>query len=81
VAAVSVGVYNGQPVLDLDYDEDSTCDTDMNVVMTGAGGFVEIQGTAEGTPFTRSQADVLLELAGHGISQLVAAQRAALAAG
>jgi ribonuclease PH len=81
VAAVSVGVYRGQPVLDLDYDEDSACDTDMNVVMTGAGGFVEIQGTAEGSPFTRSQADVLLELAGHGIAQLVAAQRAALAAG
>jgi ribonuclease PH len=79
VAAVSVGIYRGQPVLDLDYDEDSACDTDMNVVMTGSGGFVEIQGTAEGEPFRRGQVDTLLELAGHGISQLVAAQRAALA--
>src|SRR5690349_16502052 len=57
VAAVSVGVYDGVPVLDLDYAEDSACDTDMNVVMTGSGGFVELQGTAEGTPFTRVQLD------------------------
>jgi len=80
VAAVSVGIYRGQPVLDLDYAEDSACDTDMNVVMTGSGGFVEIQGTAEGEPFTRGQVDGLLELARQGIVRLVAAQRAALAA-
>jgi len=80
VAAVSVGVYRGQPVLDLDYAEDSSCDTDMNVVMTGSGGFVEIQGTAEGEPFSRGQVDTLLELARTGIARLVAAQRAALAA-
>jgi ribonuclease PH len=79
VAAISVGIYRGQPVLDLDYAEDSGCDTDMNVVMTGTGGFVEIQGTAEGAPFSRGQVDTLLELARHGIVQLVAAQRAALA--
>jgi len=79
VAAVSVGLWQGQPVLDLDYVEDSGCGTDMNVVMTGTGGFVEIQGTAEGEPFTRTQADLLLELARKGIAQLVAAQRAALA--
>jgi len=79
VAAVSVGVYQGQPVLDLDYAEDSSCDTDMNVVMTGSGGFVEIQGTAEGEPFSRGQVDTLLELARSGIARLVAAQRAALA--
>ena len=78
VAAVSVGVYQGVPVLDLDYAEDSACDTDMNVVMTGSGGFVEIQGTAEGEPFTRAQADVLLELARDGIGRLVQIQRQAL---
>ena len=81
VAAVSVGMVAGQPVLDLDYEEDSGCDTDMNVVMTGAGGFVEIQGTAEGVPFTRGEVDTLLELARSGIAQLVAAQRAALGLG
>ncbi len=79
VAAVSVGIYRGVPVLDLDYPEDSSCDTDMNVVMTGSGGFVELQGTAEGEPFARAQVDLLLELAGKGIGELVAAQRAALA--
>ncbi|AYH45894.1 ribonuclease PH [Azoarcus sp. DN11] len=79
VAAVSVGVYKGVPVLDLDYAEDSDCDTDMNVVMTGAGGFVEVQGTAEGTPFTRTELDALLALAEGGIRQLFAAQRAAIA--
>jgi ribonuclease PH len=79
VAAVSVGVFQGEPVLDLDYPEDSDCDTDMNVVMTGAGGFVELQGTAEGTPFTREEMNTLVELAQGGIAQLVAAQRAALA--
>jgi ribonuclease PH len=79
VAAVSVGLVDGVPLLDLDYGEDSACDTDMNVVMTGAGGFVEVQATAEGTPFTREQLDLLLELARGGIASLVAAQRAALA--
>ena len=78
VAAVSVGVFDGMPVLDLDYPEDSACDTDMNVVMTAAGGFVEVQGTAEGTPFTRAELDALLGLAERGIAQLVAAQKAAL---
>ena len=79
VAAVSVGIWRGRPVLALDYVEDSGCDTDMNVVMTGAGGIVEIQGTAEGAPFSREQADALLELARAGIARLVAAQREALA--
>jgi ribonuclease PH len=78
VAAISVGVYAGHPVLDLDYDEDSQCDTDMNVVMTGAGGFVEVQGTAEGVPFTRSEMDSLLALAQSGIETLIAKQKAAL---
>jgi ribonuclease PH len=78
VAAVSVGVVGGVPVLDLDYAEDSGCDTDMNIVMTGAGGFVELQGTAEGTPFTRVELDQLLRLAGDGIGQLIAAQKSAL---
>ncbi len=78
VAAVSVGLYEGIPVLDLDYAEDSRCDTDMNVVMTGAGGFVEVQGTAEGTPFTRAQLDELLELARLGIAELVVKQKQAL---
>jgi len=78
VAAVSVGVYQGTPVLDLDYAEDSACDTDMNVVMTGSGGFVEVQGTAEGAPFSREQMDALLLLAQSGIAQLVAKQRQAL---
>jgi ribonuclease PH len=80
VAAVSVGVYDGLPVLDLDYAEDSGCDTDMNVVMTGAGGFVEVQGTAEGAPFTRQQLDALLELARRGISELLGKQKQALLA-
>jgi ribonuclease PH len=79
VAAVSVGIYQGKAVLDLDYDEDSNCDTDLNVVMTGSGGFVEIQGTAEGEPFDRAQLDQLLGLAGAGIERLVAAQKLALA--
>jgi ribonuclease PH len=78
VAAISVGVFNGLPVLDLDYDEDSQCDTDMNVVMTGAGGFVEIQGTAEGVPFSRDEMNALLDLARDGISTLVAKQKQAL---
>jgi ribonuclease PH len=78
VAAISVGVYQGVPVLDLDYVEDSDCDTDMNVVMTGRGGFVEVQGTAEGKPFSRSEFDVLLELAEAGIGRLVDLKRMAL---
>ncbi len=78
VAAVSVGVYQGTPVLDLDYVEDSACDTDMNVVMTGSGGFVEVQGTAEGAPFTRKELDALLGLAHSGIAQLVRKQKEAL---
>jgi len=78
VAAVSVGVYQGVPVLDLDYAEDAACDTDMNVVMTGNGGMVEVQGTAEGKPFTRAEMNALLDHAQNGIRQLIAAQRAAL---
>ena len=78
VAAVSVGVYQGLPVLDLDYAEDSACDTDMNVVMTGSGGFVELQGTAEGAPFTRKELDALLALAQSGVAQLIARQKLAL---
>jgi ribonuclease PH len=80
VAAVSVGIYEGMPVLDLDYAEDSACGTDMNVVMTGRGGLVELQGTAEGEPFTRAELDAMVELAQKGIRELVAAQKAALAA-
>jgi ribonuclease PH len=79
VAAVSVGVYQGVPVLDLDYAEDSACGTDMNVVMTGAGRFVELQGTAEGEPFSRAEADALLALGEQGIAELIAHQRRALA--
>jgi ribonuclease PH len=79
VAAVSVGLVGGVACLDLDYAEDSACDTDMNVVMTGSGGFVEVQGTAEGAPFTRAEMDALLALAGEGIARIVAMQRAALA--
>jgi len=78
VAAVSVGIFGGVPVLDLDYAEDSQCDTDMNVVMTGSGGLIEVQGTAEGHPFSRAELNAMLELAERGIRDLVAAQRAAL---
>jgi ribonuclease PH len=78
VAAVSVGVVDGVPVLDLDYAEDSACGTDMNVVITGTGGFVELQGTAEGAPFTRAEIDALIGLAERGIRDLIAAQKAAL---
>ena len=78
VAAVSVGIVEGTPVLDLDYAEDSGCDTDMNVVMTGAGHFVEVQGTAEGHPFTREEMSRLLDLASQGIARLVTIQRSAL---
>jgi ribonuclease PH len=78
VAAVSVGIVDGTPLLDLEYEEDSACDTDMNVVMTGAGGFVEVQGTAEGAAFSRDEMGTLLQLAEKGIRELVAAQREAL---
>jgi ribonuclease PH len=78
VAAVSVGVVDGVPLLDLDYPEDSACETDMNVVMTGAGGFVELQGTAERAPFTREQMEGLVALAETGIAHLVAEQEKAL---
>ena len=78
VAAVSVGIHGGAAVLDLDYVEDSGSGTDMNVVMTGSGGLVEVQGTAEGKPFTRREMDAMLDLAGKGIRELIAAQRAAL---
>jgi ribonuclease PH len=78
VAAISVGIYQGAPVLDLDYLEDSACDTDMNVVMLGCGHFVEVQGTAEGHPFSREEMDALLELAKGGISGLIELQRASL---
>jgi ribonuclease PH len=80
IAAVSVGIVGGTPLLDLEYVEDAACDTDMNVVMTGAGGFVELQGTAEGATFSRVEMDALLALATKGIGELVAMQRAALAA-
>ena len=78
MAAISVGVYQGQAVLDLDYLEDSDCDTDMNVVMTADGGFVEVQGTAEGQPFSREAMNTMLDLASHGIKQLLAKQKEAL---
>jgi len=79
VAAISVGIFEGTPVLDLDYIEDSACDTDMNVVMLGSGHFVEVQGTAEGHPFSRDEMDALLELAKSGIAQLIEKQRSVLA--
>jgi ribonuclease PH len=80
VAAISVGIVGGQPLLDLDYAEDSTAEVDMNVVMTGTGEFVEVQGTAEQVPFGRRRLDDLLGLAERGIRQLVALQRRALEA-
>jgi ribonuclease PH len=80
IAAVSVGIYRGEPVLDLDYAEDSGCDTDMNVVMNDGGGFIEVQGTAEGHAFRREELDAMLALATKGCAELVAHQRAALAA-
>jgi len=79
VASVSVGVFQGVPVLDLDYPEDSAADTDMNVVMGESGGFIEVQGTAEGAPFAREQLNGMLDLAVGGISELIARQKAALA--
>ena len=81
VASVSVGIYQGVPVLDLDYPEDSSADTDMNVVMGEAGGFIEVQGTAEQAPFAREELDGMLDLASDGIQQLIALQKAALASG
>ena len=78
VAAISVGIVQGTPVLDLDYSEDSTADTDMNVVMTGAGHYVEVQGTAEGAAFSRQEMDTLLQLAEKGIAELVTLQRKSL---
>jgi ribonuclease PH len=81
VASVSVGVYQGVPVLDLDYPEDSAADTDMNVVMGESGGFIEVQGTAEGAPFARDELNGMLDLAATGISELIARQKEALAAG
>jgi len=80
VAAVSVGIYQGMPVLDLDYAEDSRCDTDMNIVMNDGGGFIELQGTAEGHAFRREEMDAMLALAGKGVGELLAKQREALAA-
>lgn len=79
VAAVSVGIYRGVPVLDLDYAEDSACDTDMNVVMNDGGGFIELQGTAEGHAFRREELDAMTSLAQAGIAELIARQRDALA--
>ncbi|HVY81418.1 MAG TPA: ribonuclease PH [Steroidobacteraceae bacterium] len=79
VAAISVGIYNGVPVLDLDYAEDSSAETDMNVVMNNGGGFVEVQGTAEGHAFRRHELDALLNLAATGIGELFALQAQALA--
>jgi len=80
VAAISVGIYQGTPVLDLDYAEDSRCDTDMNVVMNDGGGFIELQGTAEGHAFRRDEMDAMLALAQKGVNELLAMQREALAA-
>ena len=79
VASVSVGIYQGQPVLDLDYAEDSQAETDMNVVMNAAGGFIEVQGTAEATPFSEEEFDAMLKLARKGIADLVRVQQMALA--
>jgi len=78
IAAISVGIHQGMPMLDLDYSEDSGCDTDMNVVMLGRGQFVEVQGTAEGHPFSRGEMDDLLELAKGGIAELITIQRETL---
>jgi len=78
VAAISVGLWNGQPVLDLDYAEDSNCDTDMNVVMNDGGAFIELQGTAEGHAFRRNDLDGMLDLAAQGVMELILLQRAVL---
>ncbi len=79
LAAISCGIYKGTPVIDLDYAEDSTAETDANFVMTGSGGLVEIQGTAEGKPFSEEELMALLKLAKNGIADLVAMQKAAIA--
>lgn len=79
VAAISVGIYKGTPVLDLDYDEDSAAETDMNVVMTGTGGFVEVQGTAEGAPYSQDELNAMLALAQKGINELTSIQKASQA--
>jgi len=79
IAAISVGIYEGEPVLDLDYAEDSKAETDMNVIMTGAGGFIEVQGTAEGAPYTQDELNKMLDLAQKGIKELTEMQRKALA--
>ena len=79
VAAISVGVYQGVPILDLDYREDSSCDTDLNVVMTGSMGLVEVQGTAEGDAFSRQELDAMLDLAQRGVRELIILQKEALA--
>lgn len=79
IAAISVGISNGEPLLDLDYIEDSSCDTDMNVVMTGKMGMVEVQGTAEGETFSRQELDKLLDFAQQGIQTLIEKQKSALA--
>ena len=81
VAAVSVGIYRGQPILDLDYPEDSSADSDLNVVMAEGSQLIEIQGTAEEAPFNRQELNALLDLGEHGIARLIAAQKAALAEG
>ena len=81
IASVSVGVYEGVPVLDLDYPEDASADTDMNVIMGENGGLIEVQGTAEGAPFSRAELNAMLDLAGQGIEELVQLQKAALAEG
>jgi ribonuclease PH len=81
VASVSVGVFQGVPVLDLDYPEDSAADTDMNVILGESGGFIEVQGTAEGAPFDRGALDAMLDLASQGVSELIALQKQALAQG
>ncbi len=81
VAAISVGMHQGAPLLDLDYVEDSSCDTDMNVVMTGNSGIVEVQGTAEGTPFDRKSLEDMLDMAQHGIRELILIQKHALSQG
>ena len=78
IASVSVGIYQGVPVLDLDYPEDSAADTDMNVIMGESGGFIEVQGTAEGAPFAREELDGMLDLAAEGINSLIARQKEAL---
>jgi ribonuclease PH len=80
VAAVSVGLYKGRPVLDLDYAEDSVAETDMNIVMNDAGAFIEVQGTAEGHAFRRNELDALLDLAAQGVKSIMEAQTSSLAA-